>query len=174
MQELADQLGIAGLDQIFNDFGLTTPPQLALDTEAPESAPLTDPTLAAIGQENLTVTPLQVGLALATLAGNGRLPSPRLVTAVQDPGGDWQATDTPPATQPLNRSPRPIREALPHTDNISEYGRLVISGPEGSANGWYLGLTADYVIVVVVEEIGELDVVEKMGRDVITAVLASE
>ncbi len=162
MQDLADQLGAAGLDQIFSDFGLTTPPQFALNTEAPESAPLSNPLLAGIGQENLTVTPLQVGLAWAALAGDGRLPTPRLAA---------NAPVNQSASQPISQSARIVREALPRFQDVREYSRLVISGPEGSANGWYLGLTSDYAVVVVVEGSAELDLVEMIGREAMTAVL---
>ena len=174
MQSLADQLGIAGLEQIFSDFGLTTAPQFALNTEAPESEPLADPLLAGIGQDNLTVSPLQVGLALASLANDGRLPTPRLVTAVQDKTGVWQEAGQPVsqlAGQPVTASSaRALRAALPQYQNVREYGRSVLSGPAGSANGWYLGLTNQYVVVIVVEESDDLNAVEAIGRGVVTAV----
>ncbi len=174
MQDLADQLGRAGLDQVFNDFGLTTPPQLALDTQALESELLADPLLAGIGQDNLTVTPLQVGLALAAVANDGRFPTPRLVMAVQDKTGAWQETGQPASestNQPVTASTaRILREALPQYKNMREYGRLVLSGPEDSTNGWYLGFTNRYLVVVVVEGSDELDNVVAIGRGVGTAV----
>lgn len=160
MQDLADQLGVAGLDQIFADYGLTTAPPFALDTEAPPSQPLTDPLLAGIGQENLTVTPLQVGLAWAALVGNGRVPSPRLVI-----------TTNLPTNQLTNQPPNQLQEALPQHQNITEYGRLVLSGPEGSTNGWYLGAARDYVVIVVVEGSDTLAEVEEMGRSLLTNTL---
>ncbi|MCP4424544.1 MAG: hypothetical protein GY803_08645 [Chloroflexi bacterium] len=161
MQDLSDQLGIAGLDQIFSDFGLTTPPQLALDTEAPPGEPLSDPLLAGIGQENLTATPLQIGLAWAALAGNG-LPTARLIA---------DKTINQPTNQPISRTARPIRDALTQFENISEYSQLVLSGPEGSVNGWYLGLTTNYAIVVVVEGSDDLTATEEIGRGVMAATL---
>jgi peptidoglycan glycosyltransferase len=156
MQDLANQLGITGLDQIFANFGLTTEPSFALDTEAPDSEPLADPLLAGIGQENLTVTPLQVGLAWAALMGDGRIPTPRLVTAV------------PPITEPNNHSiyqlTNNLQRALLQTEGITEFSRLVLSGPQGSTNGWYLGASSDYVVVVVIEGSNQLGEVEEIGR----------
>ncbi|VAW34975.1 Cell division protein FtsI [Peptidoglycan synthetase], partial [hydrothermal vent metagenome] len=87
MQDLADQLGLGGLDDIFNRFGLSTQPELPLNAETAVSQLLSDPLQAGIGQDNLTVSPLQVALALAALGNDGRLPTPRLVTAVQDQDG---------------------------------------------------------------------------------------
>lgn len=171
MQDLADRLGIAGLDQIFADFGLAADPQFELDTAAPEGEPTIDPLLAGIGQENLTVTPLQVGLAWAALLGNGRLPTPRLVTAVQDREGNWQdvAPVSQSAGQPVSRSAAAIRQTLPQSQGIIEYSRLVLSGPEGSTNGWYLGARGDYVVVVVIEESRQLTAVETIGRAMLEA-----
>ncbi|MEJ2747931.1 MAG: penicillin-binding transpeptidase domain-containing protein [Anaerolineae bacterium] len=159
MQELADRLGIAGLDQIFADFGLTTEPQFALDSTAPESEPIVDPLLAGIGQENLTVTPLQVGLAWAALMSNSRLPTPRLVTAVPPVSRS--------AIQPVSNSGEIIRQTLPQHEGITEYSRLVLSGPEGSTNGWYLGAMGRIVVVVVIEESEQLTAVETMGRAIL-------
>lgn len=162
LQNLADHLGAAGLDQIFADFGLTTPPQFALDTEAPESEPLTDPLLAGIGQENLTVTPLQIGLAWAALAGNGRIPTPRLIAS---------QTITPTDNHPINRAVRPIRDALPRHENITEFSVQVLSGPEESANSWYLGMAGNYAIVVIVEGSDDLTTAENIGRGVLAHVM---
>ena len=53
---------------------------------------------------------------------------------------------------------------------MREYGRLVLSGPEGSTTSWYLGLTDRYVVVVVVEGSVDLANVAAIGREVGTAV----
>jgi peptidoglycan glycosyltransferase len=158
MQDLADQLGRAGLDQIFADFGLTTTPQFALNTESPENRPLADALLAGIGQENLTVTPLQVGLAWAALVGNGRVPTPQLVI-----------TDNPPLNETDNQPPNPLQRALPQHQNITEYSRLVLSGPESSTNGWYLGAAGDYIVIVVIENSSMLAEVEEIGRELLAS-----
>jgi peptidoglycan glycosyltransferase len=166
MQHLANQLGIAGLDQIFTDFGLTNGPQFELNTNATVGEPMTDPLLAGIGQENLTVTPLQIGLAWASLFSNGRIPTPRLVTAVQNPDGSWRDVEpiSRSANQPVSQSGRLIRENLPQYQGIIEYSRLVLSGPQGITNGWYLGAAGDTLIVVVLEDVAALAEAETVGR----------
>jgi hypothetical protein len=67
-----------------------------------------------------------------------------------------------------------IRRHLHQTDDIIEYSTLVLSGPEGEMNGWYLGLfpanAPRYAVVVVVEDSTDLSVVEAVGRGLITAV----
>ncbi len=159
MQDLANQLGIAGLDQIFADFGLMAAPQFALDTEAPSSDPQADPLLAGIGQGNLTVTPLQIGLAWAALVGDDRIPTPRLVTAVPI---ESQSTG-----QLISQSAGILRQTLPQYQDITEYSRLVLSGPQGSTNGWYLGVKEKVVVVVVLEAVDQLSEAEAIGREIL-------
>lgn len=174
MQDLADRLGLASLDDIFLRFGLATPLELPLNTEVPEIVPLNDPLQAGIGQDTLTVSPLQVALALSALGNDGRLPTPRLVTAVQDKNGTMQPQPEPPsAGDPVtSRAARDIRQLL-NSDGSLSFAISALSGPD-SRNGWYMALTpADqprYAIVVVVENSEDLEVVKAIGVGVETAV----
>ena len=173
MQELADQLGVGGLDETFAAFGLDRDPLLEIDTTTAPDDRLGDPLQAGIGQDNLSVTPLKIGLAVASLAGNGRRPQPQLAQALQDEEGDWQAwlleADIVRAT--TAETARAIRRALPQENGILEFSPLVISGPEGSTNAWYVGIlsgeTADYVVVVVLEESDEKTAAQDVGRGVL-------
>jgi penicillin-binding protein A len=174
MQDLADQLGLGGLDDIFSRFGLSTQPKLPLNTETADLEPLIDPLLAGIGQDNLTVSPLQVALALASLGNDGRLPTPRLVTAVQDQDGVMQPQSVSPISVDAvgSRAARGIRQLLNNEGTLS-FTVSALAGPD-SSNGWYLALTpADapqYAIVVVVEDSVDLDVVQAIGIGLETAV----
>lgn len=177
MQDLANLLGLGGLDNIFMRFGFTTQPELPLNTETAELEPLSDPLQAGIGQDNLTVTPLQVALALATLGNDGRLPTPRLVTAVEDENGIMQAQPPAPTAGDAvtGRAARAIRQLLNKEGTLS-FAISALSGPD-SRNGWYLALTpADqpqYAIVVVVEDSEDLEVVHTIGVGMETAVINS-
>jgi peptidoglycan glycosyltransferase len=174
MQDLADRLGLAMLDDIFLRFGFTTQPELPLNTEVPVQEPLADPLQAGIGQDNLTVSPLQVALALASLANDGRLPTPRLVTAVEDANGNMQPQPTTSSAGDAvtGRAAREIRQLL-NTDGTVSFAVSAVSGPD-SRNGWYLSLipteTLQYAIVVVVEESDDLEVVQAIGMGLETAV----
>ena len=174
MQDLADRLGTGGLDDIFMGFGLTTPPELPLNTETPDLEPLADPLQAGIGQDNLTVSPMQIALALAALGNDGRLPTLRLVTAVQDKEGIMQPQPIPPTTGDAvtSRAAREIRQLLSIDGSLS-FAISALAGPD-SRNGWYLALTPtdapQYAIVVVVENSEDLGVVAKIGEGMETAV----
>lgn len=170
MLDLADQLGAGGLDQIFTNFGLTMSPTLALNTETAVSEPIADPLLAGIGQENLTTTPLQIGLAAAALGNNGRLPPVQLVTHSRLSAGDWQ----PVAAQGTTESAvsalvaQAISQTWPRHNNHLEHSLQVLSGPQGSTNSWYLALTpADqprYALVIIIENSDNVTEVELIGR----------
>ncbi len=168
--DLGETLDTAELSQIFTDWGFAAQPDLPLNTETPPQEPLADAALAAIGQDNLTVTPLQVGLALAALGQDGRFPTPVLVTAVQDSSGNWLPETTPASetTAATSTSTRAILRALPTQNGIAEHNVLVLSGPEGSTNGWYLALapaTAPrYALVIVVENSDSLETAAEIGR----------
>jgi len=98
-----------------------------------------------------------------------------LVTALQDPTGVWQEMEPPvneSAGPPISESAaHALRDALPRYQDVWEYGRLVLSGPENTTNGWYLGFTNRYVVVVVVEGSDDLVNVATIGRGMMTAVL---
>ena len=173
MQDLADRLGRSGLDDIFRRFGLSTPLALPLNIETAELEPLNDPLQAGIGQDNLTVSPLQVALALAALGNNGRLPQPRLVTAVQDENGIMQPQPALAASDAItSQAAREIRTLL-NTNETLSFTVSALAGPD-SRNGWYLALTpADapqFAIVVVVENGEVLGVVQAIGVGLETAV----
>ncbi|MCB8982276.1 MAG: hypothetical protein H6659_00460 [Ardenticatenaceae bacterium] len=177
MQDLADRVDAAELSTIFAEFGLTEQPRLPLNTETAVSTPISSTALALIGQDTLVVTPLQVGAAWAALAANGRLPNLQLVAATQTENGAW-IDEQPPANQTETAVPadiaNSIRQVLPAQEGITAFSTLVLSGPDGGTNGWYLGLTPEsdprYAVVVVLENNPNLQEVEKIGQEMLTAV----
>jgi cell division protein FtsI/penicillin-binding protein 2 len=173
MLDLAERMGLADLAVALAAFGLTEPPDIPLATSQGLAEPLRDARLTAIGQDNLVLTPLQVGVAWAALAGNGRLPTLQLVNATQDGDGNWQMAEMVVGEETAVRPPiaGQILRALPEWNGIREFSALAISGPEGGANSWYLGLyPADnpvYAIVVALEGAADLALAERIGREVL-------
>ncbi|KAA3659886.1 MAG: hypothetical protein DWQ04_20990 [Chloroflexi bacterium] len=178
MRQLGNNLGLGGLDQAFASFALTQIPEVPLNTEISDREPLTDPLLAAIGQDTMTITPLQAAVAWMALMTDGRLPTLQLVTAVQDNAGTWQSQ----SPQVLERETAVsadvaaiFREALSNSDTtISEHNILVLAGPKGNTNGWYLGAmtheNAHYFAIVMIEDTDKVFLAESVGRRVLTAV----
>ncbi len=158
MSNLADHLGPAGLDVIFAAFGLDGDPLLEIDTQTTPDDALVNPLMAGIGQENLSLTPLQVGLAMAAIGGSGLLPQAQIGLAVAGEAGAWLPWtlegETAQAVAP--RAARTVRRALNEQEGVYEFNPLVLSGPAGSTNAWYIGFLAaeeaDFVGVVVLED----------------------
>lgn len=181
LRDLGDRLGAARLDQIFADFGLTTPPLLPLATETAVSEPTSDPVLAAIGQEHLTVTPLQLAIALAALGNNGRLPTLQLVTATGSDASGWEAVVGEEGGEKTAVAPttaRAIAQALPQSNNSLTFSRLVLSGPEATNNSWYLALAPAnqprYALVIVVENSDTRSAAEGIGQAVFAEVFSNQ
>ncbi len=170
MFDLADSIGVGGIDSIYSSFGLDRDPELEIDTETTPDQPVLDPSLAGIGQENQSVTPLQIGLAMAAIAGSGSLPQPQVGSAVQSEDGAWQPWRLDGFRPHIisASTARAIRESLPETDGIFEFSSVVLSGPAGSTNSWYVGLwhgpSSNYVAVVVLENQDQEEQAAAAGR----------
>ena len=172
--DLADTLSLNDLENAFNSFNLTSQPVLPLNTETTTYPPLADTTQAAIGQDNLIVTPLQVAVAWLALNNNGRFLPLRLVTHIQNDTGEWEPITQEPASSETAVSPKTtatILQALPQTDGITEFSTLVLSGPDGTTNTWYLGAApTGEAVVIVLEDQANLEEIEEIGRELLTAV----
>lgn len=170
-------LQAADLQQIFVDFGLTSVPELPLNVETPASSPPQDMRLSILGQENLTVTPLQLGVAWMALGNEGVLNQPRLVTAVTAEG-IWQTYTNLSEPQQVipNHIAATILAALPRQQDIIEHAALALSGPGGSTNSWYLALSPandpQMAVIVIVEESQDVSAAQTVGRSLLEAVLS--
>jgi len=184
LYDLGRRLGATTLDTIFSRFGLRQRPDLPTPTNG-NAAATADAGMAAIGQASLTVTPLQAALATAVLAGDGRLPGPRLVEAVSGPDGAW-------ITQPAGSSPTLRRVLAAETasaaraewpeyadgvnPSVREFSVSVLSGPDGSRNSWFLGMapatSPRFVVALVMENVTGVQAAERIGRDVLALAAA--
>jgi penicillin-binding protein 2 len=96
MQEWASQLGFGqatGLDVGGEATGLLPTPEWRRKTYTSDWDRAWNPgdlIQYSIGQKDLTVTPLQMARFYALLANGGRLVTPHVVAAVEQPGGDGQ------------------------------------------------------------------------------------
>ncbi len=177
MVQLAGVFGAEGLQGVFEDFGLLSSPDLEIETEATAGPPVSDLELAAVGQDTLSVSPLQMGMALAALANGGEMPQPTLILATEEADGMWTFHDkTGASTRVVDEyAAEAVLSALSEHNNLKEHSVLVLSGPEGSTNAWYLGLApADsprYGVVVVLEDKNDVAAAKQVGRTLLTDVI---
>jgi cell division protein FtsW (lipid II flippase)/cell division protein FtsI/penicillin-binding protein 2 len=162
--EIGEQLGGSGLTEAIRRWALvTTPPPLEIPTEAADWDPRAlqipgDLQLEAIGQGELTVTPLQMALVAGTLANDGTMPVPRLALRVQDGAGHWH--DQTSAGEPRRvLSPDTASELLAawrsYGDGISGQLGLAVAGTDQPPHAWFLGVAQrednSYAVAVLLE-----------------------
>jgi peptidoglycan glycosyltransferase len=171
----ADALTIA-----FERWGLGAPPLLEIPTQAGETQ-VTDPRLAAVGQDELTVTPLHVALLAAALGNEGVMPAPRLALKTEKPDHTWQATtplgrSTPLLTPNLAFQLRGLLRSSPDGAVIG-HSSVALAGAERPAHAWFIGLappqTPRYAVVVLLEHSGDpgLAAAEHIGYAALLAML---
>lgn len=177
--ELGEQLGSTALMNALLSLGLLSPPTVPIPVADAVVPGIDDVGLAALGQEALTVSPLQTALAYSVL-GEGRLPAPRLVDALQSPAGEWERIEAEqaigqagPALNPATATA--VRRALPSAGQISGLAVPVLSAPDGQVNQWYVGLAPStdprYIVVVVLEQPQEDSAAADIGQAVLTQAL---
>ncbi len=156
-QEIARRVGAARLDAVLADFGLLETPPFVLPTSAADlnqPPAQSDLLLTAVGQGNLTVSPLQMALVAAAFADHGRMPALRLVQAVRPPNGTWQPVA--PAGYPRGTISRDSADAIAEMmsfavregaaqaaaiEGVDVYGHsgLALAGPQQTYNAWFIG-----------------------------------
>lgn len=174
---LAPMLQREELTAIYERFGFLKAPDLPLATAAPADGAIADMENALLGQGELTVTPMQVALAWAALGNEGRLPAPRLVSAVLEEEGAWRTLPEKAGAEVISsQAASAILSALPRYEGaLAEYSTLVLSGPGTSTNSWYMGLAPAgaprYAVVVVVEETDRVFASQQVGRSLLNFLL---
>ncbi len=174
---LATTLTSTDLLSLTQRWKLDQPPALALRTSAAPTPTLDlSTTLAlqsyALGQSQLTVSPLHMALVAATIGNNGFMPTPFVVKDVQSPDGQWQPYATPvepPALIVAPATAQAILQAMRQEGNSAGHGGAAFSGNRQHA--WFIGLApADqpkYAIAVLLEDAKNATDAEDIGRGVL-------
>jgi len=174
---LALDLGADAFNEMLEDLGFLERPEVRLPTSnasgpsnlAGEGALV----LAAVGQGELTISPLQLARAFAGLISDPGLPALRVVDAYRSPGEDWnEILPLGAGSQVLDPSIRErVIEVLSDAEGQSFGQRSeALTGEVGERLGWYQGgfFLGDnsYVVVVVIENQNSI-VAERIGRNIL-------
>jgi cell division protein FtsW (lipid II flippase) len=171
------ELGADDFNHVLEAFGFLERPEIRLPTGgASDPSDLSSEGalgLAAVGQGDLTISPLQLARAFAGLISDPGLPALRVVDAYRPQGGDWKeilhlGTDC----QVLDPSVRKRAfEALGGAVG-QPFGLRseALTGEAGESLGWYQGGIFNheniYVVVVVIEGQNSI-VAERIGRNLL-------
>lgn len=174
---LAQPYGVNFLDQTFRLAGFYQQPLLPIPGAAPvPPRNFQNPELAALGEENLQVTPMQMALAAAELSTSGMRPNPVLVTAVQTPEQGWVVL---PAQTPQQSLPANGASTAAHLLAAGDAPYWDATGSGLTATGhttWYLGGSlpdtqgTPLSIAVLLEE-DNPSLARQIGRGVLQAAL---
>lgn len=170
-EALGVALGRDSLEVALSDFGLLESPAFVLPIESSGSTVADlepDAGQMAIGQSNLTVTPLHMVRVAAAFANHGQMPPLKLVSATRLPGGVWQPfqiAGTPRGTisranadaiaalmVEAVRSGAAQRAAL-SARSVAGHAGLALTGPDEILSAWFIGfvpVNGDEALAVVV------------------------
>jgi cell division protein FtsW (lipid II flippase) len=178
VSRLGEQLGTAEVNNLFTKLGLYTPPQAYLPASSSAQANTDDPAALATGY-GVSISPLQMSLAAATLSAGGIRPAPYLVTAVKEPEVGWVVFSVQGQAQTV----LPVATANKTANDLAVAGqpfwRSLAVAPDGEQKvTWFLGGTlpewngTPLALVVLLEEdnpdlaeeIGQKMLLDAMGR----------
>jgi peptidoglycan glycosyltransferase len=175
--DLAAQLTAHDLISLTQQWKLDVPPSLEIRTSA-ALTPTVDLSTTqalqayALGQGQLTLSPLRMAQVAATIGNNGFMPASYLVKDVQSIDGTWQpyansAQAPTPVIDPAVA--RAVLQAMRVQDNTAGHGGAAVSGDRQHA--WFIGLApADqpkYAIAVLLEDAQHATDAEDIGRAVL-------
>jgi hypothetical protein len=172
--ELSKQFLPEQLDDLFTRMGFYHAPALPILT-APEQSPsdaVSRTDLAAIGMENLSVSPLQMAMAASALSAGGKVPQPVLSIAVHTPTQGWVILPTNQADQVFASS-----SAVSAAYMLAQPGEFFWQtiAPVETSTGlltWYLGGTlprwqgTPLAVAIVLEEKNPA-LAEKIGQSLL-------
>jgi peptidoglycan glycosyltransferase len=179
--DLAAQLTSSDLISLTQKWKLDVPPALEIRTSAaPTVTRDLSTTLAlqsyALGQGQLTISPLRMAQVAATIGNNGFMPAAYVVKDVQTSDGQWEpyasSAEAPtPIVDPAVA--QAVLRAMRVQGNSAGHGGAAISGNRQHA--WFIGLApADqpkYAIAVLLEDAAKAIDAEDIGRGVLAELI---
>ncbi|MGH2538732.1 MAG: penicillin-binding transpeptidase domain-containing protein [Candidatus Promineifilaceae bacterium] len=175
--DLGRRMGPGRVSEALSAFGFYEAPQLPLAVASADNEGIDDAGLAAAGQGNLTISPLQLGLALAALADGGQFAPSRLVLAVENETGVWQPTAVaPPQRQAVaSAAARQTLAGLNQAGATLEHSAWALAGADVSRLAWYQGVAPAagprYAVIVVIEGAQQAEEAGRIGRSLLLNLL---
>ncbi len=155
--ELGEQLGARNIERIYEALGFFSTPNLPLEIAASQVVSVQDASIAAVGQEDLLVTPLQMAIAAATLTNQGKRPEPQIISAVLTTNQGWVSFPSQPATETiLAAGIDKVLDAITIETTQTWETTAVIRNDQTSLT-WYLGgslpgaTSKNYALAVILE-----------------------
>jgi cell division protein FtsW (lipid II flippase) len=175
---LGVELGAEKLENLYGNMGLYTAPPVRLPLAQP-SVPQTFslPEIAAVGQTDLTISPLQLALAAAAFSNEGLMPAPHFLLAAENPQGGWTAYPPEAEAVQLFKTQAANQTAALLSPPESSYWETAAFAyaQSGQRLTWYLAGTLPGaekpLVVVVLLEYYAPRIIQDLGRQMLDAAI---
>ncbi len=176
---IARTLGKERMHTLYQQLGWYSTPLFALPhVEIIPSAEIENLKAASIGQEGLTISPLQMALAASIFSNEGFRPSPRLVQAYYTPEGTWELVNNQSESVRIF-TVQTIRDVLKNTDleEIPAWAVLGngISGNDHSVTWFVSGTNLEWkgtpLTLVIMAEDAQNNLIFQKGKDLLRTFL---
>lgn len=195
--ELVSKLGIGTVEAAFDTFQISRPPTLPGYVVQPPDQPTPTPSTInlssanlgenALGQGQLTITPLEMTVIAAAILNDGNAPTPYTLLAVRPPDGEWEDDQSlhphiPIITANVARQLQDLmrlsvnngaaQPAMRLGLDIGGHAAVAYSGEESQA--WFvgfvtLGVRQGITIAVVLENVNDPALAAQIGGNVLEA-----
>lgn len=142
MAVIGRSLSTAQFQELFQQLGFTTAPNVDLPVAQPTGTGISASTArSAVGLSPLRVTPLQVGLAAASLSNAGVRPGPRLAMAILTPDQGWVILPAASGEQVFDPAGVERAVELLASDDMPIWETVASTSTEEEQISWYLAGT---------------------------------
>jgi cell division protein FtsW (lipid II flippase) len=176
---LGVELGAEALENLYTKMGLYTAPAVRLPLAQPSSPqPFSLPEIAAVGQTEFTISPLQLALAAAAFSNGGVMPAPHFLLAAENPMGGWTQYSPEAEAVQLFKTQIADQTAALLSPEGSPYWQTTAFAyaQSGQRLTWYLAGTLPGaqkpLVVVVLLEFHSPRIIQDLGRQMLDAALA--
>ncbi len=176
---IARELGKLRLYQAYSRYGWYQIPNLPLpENQIDDPGGITNIKTAAVGQENLAISPVQMAITAASISASGTRPSAKLVMAYRDPEDKWKLLETNQTTRQVFSKKTVLEmQELTLMDDLPAWG-VVGKGLMGTDKWvtWFVGGTtqdwkgAPLSVAIALEEDNAAKALD-LGRIILTAII---
>jgi len=176
VDDLLDHMPLNDLKEIYRMSGFFALPDMPLAQASPAEIQDLARTDSLLGNNAVAVTPLQLGLAAASISSGGIRPAPRIAMAVNTSAQGWVILPTGNGTQVY--SPEGIKMALSLLKSDDTPTWQTTSGvptSEGQIHWFVGGTTPDWqgtsLAVAIVVENGTAESTRRLGSDLLNSIM---
>ncbi len=181
--QMIETIGLERIEMLYDLFQFKAQVELPGFIPGPEAdTDTTGETLfdlsAALGQGNITITPIHMAAITASIINNGNAPQPHILLSTSAPtDNEWTEIEHVPSSIPIttNRKARDLQAIIrfDQEDNLTFGGYTALAFSGDGSYGWFVGFARSeegdgIALALVIENEPDLDTVRATGRSILT------